>query len=107
MSAGRKTAGTMRGSIYIEGFPKQQDSFRRCSGYVEQFDIHSVRQHLGTDNHAAMCGAFLQAVRVQAAAAAAFVHPPMALQLCALSQYCHCYVCQPAADWQSVLYSQR
>ncbi|VEU39363.1 unnamed protein product [Pseudo-nitzschia multistriata] len=37
----RKNSGTVAGDIRINGFPQEQSSFRRCSGYVEQFDIQS------------------------------------------------------------------
>lgn len=40
--AGRKTAGTMEGEININGYPKEQKSFRRIMGYVEQIDSHSA-----------------------------------------------------------------
>lgn len=39
--AGRKTGGYIEGDIYINGYPKKQDTFARISGYCEQFDIHS------------------------------------------------------------------
>ncbi|KAK9156688.1 hypothetical protein Scep_003262 [Stephania cephalantha] len=39
--AGRKTGGYIEGSIYIAGFPKDQATFARVSGYCEQDDIHS------------------------------------------------------------------
>uniref|UniRef100_A0A1S3WXZ0 ABC transporter G family member 31-like n=1 Tax=Nicotiana tabacum TaxID=4097 RepID=A0A1S3WXZ0_TOBAC len=39
--AGRKTAGYIEGDIRISGYPKQQQTFARISGYVEQNDIHS------------------------------------------------------------------
>ncbi|KAK9122733.1 hypothetical protein Sjap_012335 [Stephania japonica] len=39
--AGRKTGGYIEGSIYISGFPKDQATFARVSGYCEQDDIHS------------------------------------------------------------------
>lgn len=31
--------GKTTGNIRVAGFPKEQDSFARVSGYVEQFDI--------------------------------------------------------------------
>jgi len=37
----RKNTGTISGDIRINGFPQDKTSFRRCSGYVEQFDIQS------------------------------------------------------------------
>ncbi|CAI9106961.1 OLC1v1006213C1 [Oldenlandia corymbosa var. corymbosa] len=39
--AGRKTGGYIEGDIKISGYPKQQQTFARISGYVEQNDIHS------------------------------------------------------------------
>ena len=39
--AGRKTGGYIEGDIMISGYPKEQHTFARVSGYVEQNDIHS------------------------------------------------------------------
>ncbi|KAF2287195.1 hypothetical protein GH714_039303 [Hevea brasiliensis] len=39
--AGRKTDGYIEGSILISGYPKNQETFARMSGYCEQTDIHS------------------------------------------------------------------
>jgi len=39
--AGRKTGGYIEGTISISGYPKQQETFARISGYCEQTDIHS------------------------------------------------------------------
>lgn len=39
--AGRKTGGYIEGEISISGFQKEQSTFARVSGYVEQNDIHS------------------------------------------------------------------
>ena len=39
--AGRKTSGYIEGSISISGYPKNQATFARVSGYCEQNDIHS------------------------------------------------------------------
>ncbi|GER28926.1 pleiotropic drug resistance ABC transporterfamily protein [Striga asiatica] len=39
--AGRKTGGIIEGSINISGYPKNQSTFTRISGYCEQTDIHS------------------------------------------------------------------
>ncbi|XP_027349244.1 ABC transporter G family member 34-like [Abrus precatorius] len=39
--AGRKTGGYIQGSISISGYPKNQATFARVSGYCEQNDIHS------------------------------------------------------------------
>ncbi|TYH18983.1 hypothetical protein ES288_A05G316500v1 [Gossypium darwinii] len=39
--AGRKTGGYIAGSISISGYPKNQQTFARVTGYCEQNDIHS------------------------------------------------------------------
>lgn len=39
--AGRKTGGYIEGSITVSGYPKNQATFARVSGYCEQNDIHS------------------------------------------------------------------
>eukprot|EP01018_Ginkgo_biloba_P026509 Gb_37006 [translate_table: standard] len=39
--AGRKTGGYIEGPITISGYPKNQETFARISGYCEQNDIHS------------------------------------------------------------------
>lgn len=39
--AGRKTGGYIEGSVSISGYPKNQETFARVSGYCEQNDIHS------------------------------------------------------------------
>ncbi|KAJ6848182.1 pleiotropic drug resistance protein 2-like isoform X1 [Iris pallida] len=39
--SGRKTTGYLEGSINISGYPKNQETFARISGYCEQNDIHS------------------------------------------------------------------
>ncbi|XP_024991926.1 pleiotropic drug resistance protein 2-like isoform X2 [Cynara cardunculus var. scolymus] len=39
--AGRKTGGYIKGSVSISGYPKNQETFARVSGYCEQNDIHS------------------------------------------------------------------
>ena len=35
----RKTSGTITGDVRLNGFNQDKKSFRRCSGYVEQFDV--------------------------------------------------------------------
>ncbi|CBN79954.1 pleiotropic drug resistance transporter [Ectocarpus siliculosus] len=40
--AGRKTGGTITGDIRLNGHPKQQKTFTRVAGYVEQQDMHST-----------------------------------------------------------------
>jgi ABC-type multidrug transport system ATPase subunit len=37
----RKRSGTVTGDIRLNGFPQDRVSFRRCSGYVEQFDVQT------------------------------------------------------------------
>lgn len=37
----RKRSGVVSGSVFLNGWPQEINSFRRCSGYVEQFDIQS------------------------------------------------------------------
>lgn len=37
----RKTTGTVAGDIRLNGFPQDETAFRRCSGYVEQFDVQT------------------------------------------------------------------
>lgn len=39
--AGRKTGGYIEGDVRISGYPKNQETFARVSGYCEQTDIHS------------------------------------------------------------------
>lgn len=39
--AGRKTQGTIGGELFVNGYPKEQKTWSRVVGYVEQFDIHS------------------------------------------------------------------
>ncbi|KUF77458.1 ABC transporter G family member 36 [Phytophthora nicotianae] len=39
--AGRKTGGTMRGEIMLNGFLATERAVRRCTGYCEQQDTHS------------------------------------------------------------------
>ncbi|KAJ8449787.1 hypothetical protein Cgig2_001443 [Carnegiea gigantea] len=39
--AGQKTGGYIEGDIRISGYPKEQHTFARISGYVEDIDIHS------------------------------------------------------------------
>jgi len=37
---GRKNSGLMAGSIFLNGFPKEERSFNRVTSYVEQNDLH-------------------------------------------------------------------
>nr|CAB3474119.1 unnamed protein product [Digitaria exilis] len=45
--SGRKTGGYIEGEIYISGYPKNQATFARISGYCEQNDIHSPQITIG------------------------------------------------------------
>jgi len=38
----RKTTGTIYGDIRLNGYEQEKISFRRCSGYVEQFDVQAA-----------------------------------------------------------------
>ena len=37
----RKTSGKIAGNVWLNGFKQEPISFRRCSGYVEQFDVQA------------------------------------------------------------------
>lgn len=37
----RKRSGTVTGQVCLNGWAQDPESFRRCSGYVEQFDVQS------------------------------------------------------------------
>ena len=37
----RKSSGEITGEICLNGHPQEEKSFRRCMGYVEQFDTQS------------------------------------------------------------------
>ncbi|CEG38885.1 atp-binding cassette superfamily [Plasmopara halstedii] len=39
--AGRKTGGTIKGKILLNGYEADDLAIRRCTGYCEQMDIHS------------------------------------------------------------------
>jgi ABC-type multidrug transport system ATPase subunit len=39
--SGRKSTGTIRGEMYVNGHPKDDHHFRRIMAYVEQFDTLS------------------------------------------------------------------
>lgn len=38
----RKTSGEIEGDVRLNGHPQEENSFRRCTGYVEQFDVQSA-----------------------------------------------------------------
>lgn len=37
----RKSSGTITGDVLLNGWPQDPISFRRCSGYVFQFDVQT------------------------------------------------------------------
>lgn len=37
----RKHSGTISGQVCLNGWPQEKESFRRCAGMVEQFDVQS------------------------------------------------------------------
>lgn len=37
----RKSSGEITGEVCVNGHPQEAESFRRCAGYVEQFDSQS------------------------------------------------------------------
>lgn len=37
----RKTTGELEGEVTVNGHPQEESSFRRCTGYVEQFDTQT------------------------------------------------------------------
>ena len=39
----RKTSGIVEGDVRLNGHPIEPASFRRCTGYVEQFDVQSAQ----------------------------------------------------------------
>lgn len=39
----RKTSGEITGEVSLNGHPQEELSFRRCTGYVEQFDTQSAQ----------------------------------------------------------------
>lgn len=39
----RKTSGDVSGEVCLNGHPQEEISFRRCTGYVEQFDVQSAQ----------------------------------------------------------------
>lgn len=41
MIALRKTTGTIQGDVRLNGYEQEKIAFRRCSGYVEQFDVQA------------------------------------------------------------------
>jgi hypothetical protein len=43
----RKGGGEISGEVLLNGFPQDKVSFRRCSGYVEQFDVQSAGKPSG------------------------------------------------------------
>jgi ABC-type multidrug transport system ATPase subunit len=41
--AGRKTTGRVEGQVWVDDHPKEQHTFARVCGYVEQTDVHTAR----------------------------------------------------------------
>ncbi|CAB9509295.1 Pleiotropic ABC efflux transporter of multiple drugs CDR1 [Seminavis robusta] len=39
----RKSSGEIEGDVCLNGHPQEPRSFRRCTGYVEQFDVQSAQ----------------------------------------------------------------
>lgn len=39
----RKSSGEIEGDIRLNGHPQEELGFRRCAGYVEQFDVQSAQ----------------------------------------------------------------
>ena len=39
----RKSSGEITGDVRLNGHPQEELSFRRCTGYVEQFDVQSAQ----------------------------------------------------------------
>ena len=37
----RKSTGTIQGEVRLNGYSQDETVFRRCSGYVEQFDVQT------------------------------------------------------------------
>ncbi len=44
--AAARAGGRVEGDIRVNGFPKEQKTFARVTGYVEQSDIHSPQARL-------------------------------------------------------------
>ena len=42
----RKGSGHISGEVLLNGFPQEDISFRRCSGYVEQFGELREGEHI-------------------------------------------------------------
>ncbi|KAK9830255.1 hypothetical protein WJX72_010612 [[Myrmecia] bisecta] len=74
--AGRKTEGHITGDIRVGGYPKDQKTFARISGYVEQNDIHSPQL---TVYESLMFSARLRLHGVDMLTAERFVHQIMDL----------------------------
>jgi ABC-type multidrug transport system ATPase subunit/ABC-type multidrug transport system permease subunit len=66
--AGRKTAGRVEGDIRVNGHAKEQRTFTRVAGYVEQSDVHApattVREALLFSAHMRLGGGASRAQRV-------------------------------------------
>ncbi|KAK9902782.1 hypothetical protein WJX75_005811 [Coccomyxa subellipsoidea] len=95
--AGRKTGGLVRGRITVDGHPKEQATFARISGYVEQFDIHSPAT---TVREALAFSAELRLADVQSAQLHSFVDEVM--ELMELTSLRHALVGVPGRSGLSV-----
>jgi ABC-type multidrug transport system ATPase subunit/ABC-type multidrug transport system permease subunit len=66
--AGRKTAGRVEGDIRVNGHAKEQRTFTRVAGYVEQNDVHApattVREALLFSAHMRLGGGASRAQRI-------------------------------------------
>ncbi|CAL8462536.1 g2069 [Coccomyxa elongata] len=74
--AGRKTGGKVMGDIRLDGHPKEQSTFARVCGYVEQNDIHSPQV---TVEESLMFSAQLRLMNVSRQDLRTFVNEVMAL----------------------------
>ncbi|KAL0018676.1 hypothetical protein WJX77_002041 [Trebouxia sp. C0004] len=75
--AGRKTSGKIEGDIRINGHPKEQQTFARVSGYVEQFDTHTAASTVYES--LLFSGTLRNGTEVDAATTKKFVHQVLGL----------------------------
>ncbi|EFN59136.1 hypothetical protein CHLNCDRAFT_137957 [Chlorella variabilis] len=96
--AGRKTSGLITGDIRVNGFPKDQHTFARVAGYVEQTDVHMPQTTVAEACH------FSARVRlptsVEKGSREAFVEEAMALV--ELDRLRHAHVGVPGVSGLSV-----
>jgi hypothetical protein len=79
--AGRKTVGRIEGDIFVNGKPKDQNTWARCTGYVEQVRPRALM----CDNHAR---SFHDSSSPLMAASSAWLPPLQPLN-------CSCLLCNP------------